>query len=119
MSKRGLVADLTPYIERDSFDLTDFEESVLDIYEVDGKVMGLPILTTGSFVFYNKDWFDAAGVEYPPTNWDDPTWTWDAFVEKCAALTSGEGPERQVRLQSGLLAQRRLRLAVRSGHLSG
>ena len=25
--KRGLVADLTPYIEKDKFDLTDFEQS--------------------------------------------------------------------------------------------
>ena len=57
--------------------------------------MGLPILTTGSFVFYNKDWFDAAGVEYPPTNWDDTSWNWDAFLEKCKALTSGEGAEKK------------------------
>ncbi len=92
---RGLVADLTPYVEKDSFDLSDFEESVLDIYKVDGKIMAIPILTTGSFVFYNKDWFAAAGVEYPPTNWDDTTWTWDAFVEKCKALTSGEGPNKK------------------------
>ena len=48
--ERGLVADLTPYIEKDSFDLSDFEEAVLDIYKVDGKIMGMPILTTGSFV---------------------------------------------------------------------
>lgn len=93
--KRGLVADLTPFIERDQFDLSDFEPAVLDIYKVDGKVYGLPILTTGSFVFYNKDWFDAAGVEYPPTDWEDTSWTWDAFVEKCAALTSGEGADKK------------------------
>lgn len=93
--KRGLVADLTPFIEKEAFDVSDFEETVLDIYTVDGKIMGMPILTTGSFIFYNKDWFDAMGVDYPPTDWDDTSWTWDAFVEKCGALTSGEGPERQ------------------------
>ena len=85
--KRGLVADLTPYIQKDNFDLTDFVPSVLDIYKVNGKVMGLPILTTGSFIFYNKDLFDAAGVAYPTTNWDDTSWTWDAFLEKCKAMT--------------------------------
>ena len=88
---RGLVADLTPFIQKDQFDLSDFEPSVLDIYKVDGKIMGLPILTTGSFVFYNKDLFDAAGVKYPPTNWDDTSWTWDAFLEKCKALTRNSG----------------------------
>jgi len=85
--KRGLVADLTPLVEKDKFDLTDFVPEVLDIYKVDGKVMGLPMLTTGSFIFYNKDLFDKAGVAYPPTNWDDTSWTWDAFLEKCKALT--------------------------------
>ncbi len=86
--KRDLVADLTPYIEKDNFDLSDFIPEVLDIYKVDGKVMGLPMLTTGSFIFYNKDLFDAAGVEYPPTDWDDTSWTYDAFVEKCGQLTN-------------------------------
>ena len=30
--KRGLVADLTPYIEKDNYDLSDFIPEVLDIY---------------------------------------------------------------------------------------
>jgi len=93
--KRGLVADLTPLIEVDRFDLSDFMPDVLKIYTVDGKVMGLPILTTGSFIFYNKDAFDAARVKYPPTNWDDKTWTWDALLEKAKALTKDtDDPQR-------------------------
>jgi multiple sugar transport system substrate-binding protein len=89
--KRGLVADLTPYIEKDKFDLSDFVPEVLDIYKVDGKIMGLPILTGGSFIFYNKEQFDKAGIAYPPTNWDDKSWTWDAMLEKCKALTKVTG----------------------------
>ena len=75
--KRGLVADLSPFIQKDKFDLTDFQEEVLNIYKVGGKIMGLPMLTTGSFIFYNKNLFDAAGVSYPTPNWDDRTWTVD------------------------------------------
>jgi len=94
---RGLAADLTPYIERDNFDLSDFIPEVLDIYTLDGKVYGLPMLTTASFIYYNKDLFDAAGVEYPPTDWDDTSWTYDAFVEKCGQLTSNiDDPEMAV-----------------------
>jgi multiple sugar transport system substrate-binding protein len=33
---RGLAADLTPYIERDNFDLSDFIPEVLDIYTLEG-----------------------------------------------------------------------------------
>jgi multiple sugar transport system substrate-binding protein len=88
---RGLAADLTPYIEKDNYDLSDFIPDVLKIYTLGGKVYGLPMLTTGSFIFYNKDLFDAAGVEYPPSNWDDTSWTWDAFLKKCEALTNDTG----------------------------
>ncbi len=88
---RGLVADLTPYIARDNFDLSDFQPEVLDIYKVDGRLMGLPILSTGSFLFYNKDLFDKAGIAYPPSSWDDRTWTYDKFLEMCKALTSVTG----------------------------
>jgi multiple sugar transport system substrate-binding protein len=79
-------------IEKDKYDLTDFVPEVLKIYQVDGKYMGLPILTGGSFIFYNKDAFDKAGVAYPPTNWDDTSWTYDKFLEDCKALTKVSTP---------------------------
>jgi multiple sugar transport system substrate-binding protein len=88
---RGLAADLTPYIEKDNFDLSDFIPEVLDIYTLEGKVYGLPMLTTGSFIYYNKDLFDAQGVEYPPTDWDDTSWTYDAFVDMCGRLNNDTG----------------------------
>ncbi|MBN2049143.1 MAG: sugar ABC transporter substrate-binding protein [Spirochaetales bacterium] len=37
-------------------------------------------------LYYNKDMFDAAGVEYPPVNAED-AWTWDEFVETAKLLT--------------------------------
>lgn len=37
-------------------------------------------------MFYNKDMFDAANVEYPPTNADE-AWSWDEFVEVAKQLT--------------------------------
>ena len=85
--QRGLITDLTPLIERDSVDTSVFIPEVLDIYETDGKIWGLPFLTTGSYLFYNMDLFDAAGVEYPPTSWDDHDWTWDAAMEVAKELT--------------------------------
>ncbi len=89
--KRGLVADLTPLIQKDNFDLTDFEPTALDDYKVDGQVMGLPMLTTGSFIFFNKDQFDKAGLAYPTVNWDDTSWTYARFLDMCKALTRTTG----------------------------
>ena len=85
--RRGLVADLTPYVSKDNYDLADFQPEVLETYRLDGKLYGLPMQANGSFIIYNKDLFDKAGVAYPPTNWEDAGWTYDKFLETCKALT--------------------------------
>lgn len=87
----GAVADLTPLIQQDKLDLSDFPPKALKTFTVDGKIMGLPFASTGTFLFYNKDVFDKAGVAYPNTNWDDTTWNWDTYVQKCKALTLTTG----------------------------
>jgi multiple sugar transport system substrate-binding protein len=90
--QKGWLADLTPFITGPNpLDLGDFFTETVQIYTMDGRVYGLPILGGGSFLFYNKDMFDAAGVSYPPTDWDDPTWTWDAMVSKAVSLTQHYG----------------------------
>jgi len=84
---RGLITDLTPLIERDNVDLSVFIPEVLAIYESEGKQWGLPFLTTGSYVFYNMDLFDEAGIPYPTTDWEDKSWTWDAMLDLAQQLT--------------------------------
>ena len=84
---RDLLADLSPFIERDQLDTSDFVSDIMDIYTIDGKVMGIPILSGGTYMFYNKDLLDYYGVEYPTTDWDDTSWTIDAYLEKCGELT--------------------------------
>lgn len=53
-------------------------------YEVDGTAYGVPYRQDSWVLFYNKDLFDAAGVDYP-----DGSWTWDDYDEAAAALTEG------------------------------
>lgn len=84
---RGLVTDLTPLIERDKVDMSDFLPDVLAIYRSEGKQWGIPFLTTGSYIYYNMKLFDEAGVPYPTSDWEDKSWTWDAFVETAKKLT--------------------------------
>jgi multiple sugar transport system substrate-binding protein len=84
---RGLIQDLTPLIQRDNVDMSDFIPDVLAIYESEGKQWGIPFLTTGSYIYYNQKLFDDAGVPYPTTDWDDKSWTWDAFVDTAKKLT--------------------------------
>jgi multiple sugar transport system substrate-binding protein len=84
---RGLIQDLTPLIQRDKFDTSDFIPEIWSIYAGEGKQWGIPFLTTGTYLYYNMKLFDEAGVPYPPTSWEDKTWTWDKFVETAKALT--------------------------------
>ncbi len=70
-------------------DLESFDPNVLELYQIDGEQMCLPIDTAALVVFYNKEMFDAAGVEYPQAGW-----TWDDFLATAEALsedTDGDG----------------------------
>jgi len=84
---RGLLENLTPLIESSGFDNSDFIPYPWHCYEIEGKVYGIPLLTCGSYVYLNKDLFEEAGVDMPPTDWDDTSWTWDAMLSLAKKLT--------------------------------
>lgn len=48
-----------------------YRESVLEAYATDGKQYALPSSFSTVVLFYNSDLFDAAGLEYPTSDW---TW---------------------------------------------
>lgn len=77
----GLLADVSDmYAGRDS--------QPLDC--VTFKSEGTPVAYSGCteilMLYFNKDMFDAAGLDYPPSNIED-AWTWDEFVEVAKQLT--------------------------------
>lgn len=83
------LLDLTQYIDKYGFNGEEFgiPKGASDIWTVNGKTYGIPVHIFPSFMLYNKDMFDNAGLAYPPTNWDDTSWTWDKMVEYAQALT--------------------------------
>lgn len=54
----------------------------MDATMADGKHYGIPFATNCTALFYNKDLFDAAGLEYP-----DENTTWEEFRAMAVALT--------------------------------
>jgi len=86
-------ADLTPYIERDKYDMTRFIGKTVELHQYPGKgTLGLPLCVYPSVVYYNSDMFDAAGVEYPPHMFgakyaDGSDWNLDKVVEISKKLT--------------------------------
>jgi len=85
---RDMVLELTPYIQRDSYDQSDFSKTAIDTFTFGGKQYGIPRGGIPCCFFYNKDMFDKAGVKYPPSNWEDKNWTWDQMLETARKLTT-------------------------------
>jgi multiple sugar transport system substrate-binding protein len=85
--------DLTPFIERDKYDLGAFSGLTIQLHNYPEKgQLGLPIGIFPSVVFYNEDLFDAAGVDYPPHKYGDPyadgdDWNYAKMVEVAKQLT--------------------------------
>ena len=68
--RRGLFADLTPYLERDGVDLYEtFPRGVVDFFTTDGRVTGLPMQLSTHLLWYNKSLFDSHGLGYPTRDW--------------------------------------------------
>jgi len=85
---RDMFPDLTPYIQRDKYDTSDFFEPTWKYVHWQGKPVAFPSQHhLAPYIFFNKTLFDQAGVQYPPTTWEDTSWTWDRFLELAKALT--------------------------------
>jgi multiple sugar transport system substrate-binding protein len=85
--------DISPYIERDNYDLSDYYGTTVELHTYPDKgLVGLPIGVYPTVVFYNEDLLDAAGLDYPPHEWEAPyadgdPWTYDKLVEIGKELT--------------------------------
>ena len=60
----------------------EYMEGPMESTMLDGKHYGIPFATNCTALYYNKDLFDAAGIDYP-----DENTTWDEFHEMAKALT--------------------------------
>ena len=88
---KGLVADLTPYMEDEQTGFT--EEDLADIPEMfladgiwDGKQYAIPFNKSQMVLYYNETMFEEAGVEVPKT-WDE----WTAAAEKLTVDEDKDG----------------------------
>lgn len=88
MSYENQLLNLNPYIKKDPHVLDGFIPKTVNLWKVNGQLKSLPISSLGSFLFYNKDLFDKAGLKYPPTNWNDKSWTWAKMVSDAKKLTN-------------------------------
>ncbi len=69
----GVWLDLQPLIEANNYDLSDFDPALVEFYRLgDEGQLGIPFAVFPSFLSYNKDLFDEAGLAYPPAEYGAP-----------------------------------------------
>ena len=81
-AKSGKVADLTPYFDEDPEWKALFDDTSLEFNTVDGKIYSVPVSKEISYIYYNKELFEKAGIEAPETAFA----SWDEFFEVCDQL---------------------------------
>ncbi len=87
MLTRGQIIPLEGYIEADGLDLSVYSGAAEEL-TFEGSIYALPFRSDIWILYYNKDIFDAAGIDYPK----DITWAeYDALARE---LTSGDGAEK-------------------------
>lgn len=76
----GLFADISDVASSINWD--EYIQGPLESTMMDGKHYGIPFATNCTALFYNKDMFDAVGLDYPNENT-----TWEEFRTMAKALT--------------------------------
>jgi multiple sugar transport system substrate-binding protein len=80
-----LWADISPWIA--DYDMSDYPAGVIDRMRFGERIGGLPVGVFPSVIFFNKDLFDEAGVNYPPQEFGTDNWDFDALSRTAQRLT--------------------------------
>jgi len=96
---KGVLEDLTPYIEESGFPVELYNQELLSTFMYNGRIYGFPRDNDTTVLFYNKDLFDEAGVNYP-----DYSWGWQEFLDAARKLTKKDARGRII--QYGVVLER-------------
>jgi len=90
-------ADLNPLIEATGYDLSAFDPALVELYQTaDGEQIGIPFAVFPSVTYYNIGLFDEAGLNYPPSSYDEMyvmpdgtevVWNYETISEVAKILT--------------------------------
>jgi len=91
IASKGILRDLTDVIATDpdaQAVLSDIDANLLEGMKTrpSGELNFFPTEWNNIVMFYNKDMFDAAGIDYPAADWD-----WEDFRATAEALTVRDG----------------------------
>lgn len=89
-------ADLTPMVESSGYDLSGFDPALVDLYRDGDALVGIPFAVFPSVTYYNRNLFDEAGANYPPSEFGEMyvmpdgtevEWNYDTLRELAMYMT--------------------------------
>ncbi len=90
----GALLDMNPYLEKQGHSFDDFYSAPLQEVTWEGKMYSIPYgITNGSVLYYNKNIFDGAGLDYPDNTYAVEKWIADG--KKITSDTDGDGKNDQ------------------------
>ncbi len=96
--KAGLVADLASFYKAWGLSVADFAPGGVGRFTLENGpkqgIFGVGDFLAGNIMVFNKDLFDGAGADYPPT---DRSLTWPEYAELCRQVAQpNEDPSKAV-----------------------
>ncbi|GAB4573687.1 MAG: sugar ABC transporter substrate-binding protein [Anaerolineae bacterium] len=90
----GLMLNIQEYVDRDIMpEAENYFTGLFDVArypdKVEGDMYAFPFAFVETVLFYNRDMFDEAGLEYP----DPEGWTWEEFLDAAKALTQDKNDD--------------------------
>ncbi|HEX6971144.1 MAG TPA: sugar ABC transporter substrate-binding protein, partial [Limnochordia bacterium] len=103
---KGWLMDLRPFIRRDfqSLDVQDIFPGAWNAYITPDHAWGLPFISAPTFMWYNVDLLEQAGLEPPPVDWNDRSWTFERMREDARKLTRVDGSGNVMQYGLGISA---------------
>jgi multiple sugar transport system substrate-binding protein len=92
----GQWLDIGPYIASSGYDTSKFEAALVNSYQTEEGMVGLPFAVYPSALYVNTGLFTEAGLELPPAKYGDQykmpdgsmvDWNWDALTKVAKLLT--------------------------------
>lgn len=71
MIDSGAVTPVQQFIDEESYDVSSLEPNISSYYTFDGKQYSMPFNTSNPILYYNKDLFKKAGIENPPSTYQE------------------------------------------------
>lgn len=81
-ASKGLLYPLDDFASDPAFDLNDFYPELVNVFRFGGSLYGIPKDWTSFVLYYNKNLFDEAGIDYPSSDWK-----WNDLLTAAKALT--------------------------------